>query len=128
MADAPDDEPLPPRPRVRGDCAAGPRPCPWVGCRHNLYLEVSRISGHLHLNFPDLEPDQMRESCSLDVAARGGSTLETVGATLNLTRERIRQVEVRALVDLARVSKRPGSKLHAPVGGDRESPLASVQG
>ena len=41
----------------------------------------------------------MAETCSLDVADRGGITLEEVGAILNLTRERIRQVEVRGLVE-----------------------------
>jgi len=122
------DEPLPPRPRKRGDCVDVPRPCPWVGCRHNLYLEVSRVSGGLHLNFPHLEPDEMQESCSLDVADRGGATLEVVGATLNLTRERIRQVELRALEGLERVSKRPGSKLHPPLPVCGQSPLALAQG
>ena len=39
----------------------------------------------------------MAETCALDVADRGGITLEEVGAILNLTRERIRQVEVRGL-------------------------------
>jgi DNA-directed RNA polymerase sigma subunit (sigma70/sigma32) len=42
----------------------------------------------------------MAETCSLDVADRGGITLEDVGAILNLTRERIRQVEVRGLVKI----------------------------
>src|SRR5579862_8754179 len=26
------------RPRTRADCANVARPCPWVGCKHNLYL------------------------------------------------------------------------------------------
>jgi DNA-directed RNA polymerase sigma subunit (sigma70/sigma32) len=43
----------------------------------------------------------MRETCSLDVADRGGITLEEVGEILNLTRERIRQVEVRGLRKLS---------------------------
>jgi hypothetical protein len=42
----------------------------------------------------------MSESCALDVADRGGTTLEDVGAIMNLTRERIRQVEVKALAKL----------------------------
>ena len=42
----------------------------------------------------------MNETCALDVADRGGTTLEDVGAIMNLTRERIRQVEVRALAKL----------------------------
>jgi len=42
----------------------------------------------------------MGESCALDIADRGGTTLEDVGAIMNLTRERIRQVEVKALAKL----------------------------
>ena len=45
------------------------------------------------MNFPDLEVWEMAETCALDVADRGGITLEDVGSLLNLTRERIRQVE-----------------------------------
>jgi hypothetical protein len=52
------------------------------------------------LNFPDLDVWEMNESCALDVADRGGTTLEDVGAIMNLTRERIRQVEVKALAKL----------------------------
>jgi hypothetical protein len=43
---------------------------------------------------------ELGESCALDVADRGGTTLEDVGAIMNLTRERIRQVEVKALAKL----------------------------
>lgn len=31
-----------PRPRTRADCLDGPRPCPWVACRHHLLFEVAR--------------------------------------------------------------------------------------
>ena len=64
---------------------------------HHLYLDVNPESGAIKLNFPHLEVWEMAETCSLDVADRGGITLEEVGAILNLTRERIRQVEVRGL-------------------------------
>jgi len=46
----------------------------------------------------------MAETCALDVADRGGITLEEVGAILNLTRERIRQVEVRGLAKIRDLS------------------------
>jgi hypothetical protein len=52
------------------------------------------------LNFPDLEVWELSESCALDIADHGGTTLEDVGAIMNLTRERIRQVEVKALAKL----------------------------
>jgi hypothetical protein len=88
------------RPAHRGHCANGPRPCPWVACKFHLYLDVNPETGTIKLNFPDLEPWEMKETCALDVADRGGITLEEVGEILNLTRERIRQVEVFGLEKL----------------------------
>lgn len=80
------------RPLTRGDCEGGARPCPWVSCAHHLYLDVLP-SGSIKFNFPELEPWELRETCALDVADRGGETLEAVGRLLSLTRERVRQVE-----------------------------------
>ena len=85
------------RPATREQCRFGERPCPYVGCRHHLYLEIQPSTGRIKLNFPTLEPHQLEESCSLDVADRGGCTLENVGRLLNLTRERVRQVEGKAV-------------------------------
>ncbi len=89
------------RPRTRAECSDAPRPCPFVSCKHHLYLDVSARTGAIKLNFPDLEVWDMSETCALDVADRGGTTLEEVGAIMNLTRERIRQVEVKGLAKLA---------------------------
>lgn len=88
------------KPRSRAECTEGPRPCPYVSCKHHLYIDVSARTGAIKLNFPDLEVWDLGESCALDVADRGGTTLEDVGAIMNLTRERIRQVEVKALAKL----------------------------
>jgi hypothetical protein len=88
------------KPRTRAECVDGPRPCPYVSCQHHLFLDVSARTGAIKLNFPDLEVWEMNETCALDVADRGGTTLEDVGAIMNLTRERIRQVEVKALAKL----------------------------
>ncbi len=88
------------RPADREQCASGLRPCPYVSCKHHLYLDVNPETGSIKLNFPDLEVWEMRETCALDVADRGGITLEEVGEILNLTRERIRQVEVKGLQKL----------------------------
>jgi hypothetical protein len=85
------------RPTTRAECKDGPRPCPFVSCTHHLYLDVQPRTGAIKLNFPDLEVEDMTHSCALDVADQGGSTLEDIGAIMNLTRERIRQVEVRAM-------------------------------
>jgi hypothetical protein len=88
------------KPKERAECANGERPCPFVSCKHHLYLDVSAKTGAIKLNFPDLEVWEMTETCALDVADRGGTTLEEVGAIMNLTRERIRQVEVKGLAKL----------------------------
>jgi hypothetical protein len=99
------------RPRSREDCQSMPRPCPFVSCSHHLYLDVNPETGAIKLNFPHLEVWEMAETCSLDVADRGGITLEEVGAIVNLTRERIRQIEVRGLV---KIKNHTGQELGIP--------------
>ena len=81
------------RPRTRSECCNGPRPCLYVSCRFHLYLDVNEATGSIKLNFPELEPWQLSESCALDIAERGGLTHEEIGRMLNVTRERARQVE-----------------------------------
>ena len=88
------------RPRTRADCVNGPRPCLFVSCKHNLYLDVNPETGSIKLNFPDKEIQELEHTCALDVAEKGGITLEEVGEIMNLTRERIRQVETRGLMKL----------------------------
>ena len=88
------------KPKVRSECVDGPRPCPYVSCKYHLYIDVNQSTGSIKINFPDQEVWDLKHSCALDVASQGGSTLEEVGEILNLTRERIRQVEVNGLLQL----------------------------
>lgn len=85
------------RPRTWGECRGQDGPCPWVGCRHHLYLDVNPETGSLKLNFPDLDPLELAEPCTLRLASAGEMWLVDVGRRLNLTRERTRQIEIRAL-------------------------------
>jgi hypothetical protein len=96
-----------PRPQTRSECHQQHRPCPWVACKHHLYLDVNPETGSIKINFPDLEPWELQDTCALDVAERGGITLEEVGEIMNLTRERIRQVEVRGLRKIRACSPTP---------------------
>jgi len=64
-------------PRTRGECVAGPRPCPWYSCRHHLG------------NDAHLGPVRVREiteepSCSLDVASDGELPLDRISALLGV--------------------------------------------
>jgi hypothetical protein len=93
------------RPRSRAECGNGPRPCMFISCKHHLYLDVNPATGSIKLNFPDKEVWELGETCALDVADRGGITLEEVGTIMNLTRERIRQVETRGLLKLRAIAE-----------------------
>ena len=83
------------RPRTRADCIRGPRPCPYVGCKHHLMLDIGASGESLRLVAD--EPDQMAETCALDVAERGGATLEDIGEMIGVSKEAVRQLEEKAL-------------------------------
>lgn len=107
------------RPQRYGDCVGRPRPCPWFSCRHNLLFEVGTDGA---LSFGDTRQSiknsgardqarrwrtaeaaalrkwsQMKDTCALDVAARGWLNNEEIGELLGLTRERVRQMQADAL-------------------------------
>ncbi len=109
------------RPRTRGECATVPRPCPWVGCRMNLFLDVSE-AGTIRKDHPG-EPGDMppEHSCALDVASRGELTLEEIGNLLRgVSRERIRQIERSAL---RRFGLRGGARLAELADADPDDRL-----
>lgn len=87
------------RPTPRGRLRIWPdnQPCPWVGCRHHLALAInSETHGMKELgDWRDGQP-----SCSLDIADAGDVTLDRAGDLSGITRERVRQIEVRALTRL----------------------------
>jgi hypothetical protein len=91
------------RPKTRTECVDMERPCPFVSCKYHLYIDVHPVRGSIKLNFPDVDVWEMTETCSLDIADRGGITLEEVGEIMNLTRERVRQVETTGLGKLEAV-------------------------
>lgn len=88
------------KPKNRSECLKLKRPCLFVSCKYHLFLDVNPETKSIKFNFPGKEVWELRETCALDVADKGGVTLEEVGAIMNLTRERIRQVEMRALQKL----------------------------
>lgn len=95
-----------PRPLTRAGCADVPRPCPYVSCRHHLALDINPEIGSIKLNFPDVEPWELTHSCSLDAADLGPHTLDAAGEKLNVTRERLRQLETKAVAAMQLAAKR----------------------
>lgn len=90
------------RPRARAECPPpdpdGKRRCRFVSCAWHTYLSVNPKDGAIKLHFPDIEdPGEIPEPCGLDACERGGLTLEEVGTVFNVTRERVRQMEVKAI-------------------------------
>ena len=76
--------PILPMPKTRAECVGGPRPCTFAQCRYNLMFEA--------------EPEKFHEySCALDAADDGEHSLATLAEIFGLSRERVRQIEQRAL-------------------------------
>jgi hypothetical protein len=115
-----------PRPRTRGECLEEARPCPWVGCRHHLLLELpasgkrdpglvrnlkrtqtgrrlvlkpSAAAEIVRAWIDDAVEDlaAMTSGCSLDEADRGAQARMAVAGHVGLSRESIR-VERRAAI------------------------------
>ncbi len=116
------------RPRTVAECPPAEEPCPFVSCRHHLYVEVDPERGYLKVNFPGRAIDELEETCSLRVAAqqpgvrnlpleKGVRTSREVGRLLNLTQERVNQIAKVAL-----------AKVRAALDRDAPASEAGLQG
>jgi hypothetical protein len=65
------------RPRTRAECPPPSETCPFVSCRHHLWLDVIPNSGSVRLRFPGENIEEHEgELCSLRVADDLGGGLE----------------------------------------------------
>ena len=78
------------RPHTRGDCADGPRPCPWISCRYHL----GNLESYGKLT---LRRANMSETCALDVADGGAHGLRETGRLMGLSRQTVLDIERMAL-------------------------------
>ena len=57
-----------------------------------VWLEIGELSG--------VEVEAMTSTCALDLADGEGATLDEIGAAQNISRERVRQIELEAIEHL----------------------------
>ena len=93
------------KPRTRGECEDGVRPCPWVRCRYHL-LDVDPDSKSGRPTNTWVDPHEMPETCALDIAQKENH-LDEIGVFLGVTKERVRQLE---FFSLEKLSKRKCAK------------------
>lgn len=85
------------RPKKRAACLGEDRPCPYLACRHHLAFDVNNNTGSIKENFPGVELEDMKETCSLDVADSGWRSHDEVGELMGICRQRVQQIEAKAL-------------------------------
>lgn len=91
------------RPQTRAECIDGFRPCLHWGCEYHLGVDVHPRTGSIKHNFPGKGPLDLEPSCALDVADEGTHTLKEVGTIMNITRERVRQLEKEGMDKIAKL-------------------------
>ena len=65
------------RPKTRDQCPTE-RPCPFVSCKWNTFLEVNAVTGNIRFNF-DVPVDELKvNNCSMDHAESGGITYREI--------------------------------------------------
>lgn len=87
-------------PKTRGDCADGPRPCPWNECRYNLDEWTAGRDA--------------TETCALDVADRGAASLDEIGDVLGLSHQMVSKIEQEALERLNKRASKLGIEPPTP--------------
>lgn len=135
------------RPKTRAGCASRPRPCPWVSCRHHLGLEIMLGGGlkvvgtaaklHASHQYTQAQIDTftdraarametMDQSCALDVAEAGELKLHEIGSIMDVVRERVRQIEQRAICKVR--ARLGGTDLSHGEIRNQADPLATMMG
>jgi len=86
-------------------------PCPFLTCRYNLLVDVNERTGAYAINakyhfdendpVPDVELPESTHTCARKAAQDGPMRLVAIAKTMNVTRERIRQLVELSLNKLA---------------------------
>lgn len=89
-------------PADRADCRDAPRPCPYISCRHHLWLleQRDRPGNPARGAQGEATLRPIGDSCSLDVADRKAHSLNEVAAILGVVPTRIHQITLTGLKKL----------------------------
>ena len=88
------------KPVTRQECKSSHRPCPWISCQFHMFWCVNQIDRILQYLPDHTIADialSLSQTCVLDVTDTGEKTLEEIGDILQVSRERIRQIEEGAI-------------------------------
>lgn len=101
---------FPTPPTTRAGCVALPRPCPALNCRHNLFWEQANGIAERG-TFEDAIAfiRQERGACVLDLAEKGGRQDFAVAEVMGMRRQRVNQIEFKALKRIAK----PVAEVHS---------------
>ena len=87
------------RPKTRGECLNGPRPCPWVSCKYHLGIEVGV---HSVTKVTEHDGWMERDTCALDVADRGEHSYRAISPLMMCTHEGARKIANRGIDKILR--------------------------
>jgi hypothetical protein len=116
-------------PRRRGDTG----PCIHVGCRYHACADITSEGGLWIDPAFETNPYSVPVTCRIDDATvdPDGETLDQIGQRFHLTRERIRQIEARALSRLSHPSRGAALRELLELSDETErpsTPLGRLQG
>lgn len=98
------------RPRQRCQCINHNGPCPFVSCKHHLYLDVDSDTGEIIFNFPGKEVWELQETCALDAADKKGLSDAEVAALMGLNVARFSVLKERTLRKVKRILIKEGKE------------------
>jgi hypothetical protein len=89
------------RPQTRAECEQFERPCPFVGCRHHLFLDVT-AKGSIRFPFGDDVSviETMAQTCSLDGAEQGETPVDELAKVFELSAQGMRLLYWQAMTHI----------------------------
>lgn len=85
------------QPKVRSECPPPSEPCPHVTCRYHLWTTRAYRDGAIVAIRESETWGDTDHTCALHEADAGWQTAERVAATMHISRQRVNQIEAKAL-------------------------------